>query len=201
MKNVILLASFMLGCISLAHTQKFSFGPSVGANYAWISDAPGDTHVQLGFNAGVTLVYSAEEHWGLGLDLRYSGEGMITKLRGLTAATHLDYLRVPVKVYYFFNTFEDDFRPKIYLGPSAGFLLGGKTEQILESSVVSVDSKDLYEDFDLGVTGGVGFNYRIAPRTWFNFDVTYSHGVTDVVKVGKGLNRNLNLNLGMAFGL
>ncbi len=201
MKNSLLIAGFVLGCTSFAHTQEFSIGPTIGINNAWISDAPGDTRGLLGFNAGLTMVYSTEEHWGLGLDLKYSGEGVVTEQRGAIAKTRLHYVRVPLKLYHFFNDFGNDFRPKIYVGPSFGFLAGGKTEQFLEVGTIEVDSKDLYEPFDLGLTFGTGFNYRIASRTWLNFDLAYGHGFTDIVKSGKGFNRNLNLNLGIAWGL
>lgn len=200
MKNPLLIAALMLCGISIAHTQEFSLGPTLGINHAWISDAPGDTRGLIGLNAGLTMVYSTEEHWGLGLDLKYSGEGMMTEQRGITAKTRLDYVRVPLKVYYFFNNFEDDFRPKIYAGPSLGFLVGGQTEQFSEIGTIELDSKDFYEDFDLGLLLGTGFNYRLAERTWFNFDLAYAHGLTDIAKTGKGYNRNLNLNVGIAWG-
>ena len=131
MKNLLFITALVLGCISIARAQEFSLGPMLGINNAWIDEVPGDVHGQVGLNAGLTMVYSTEEHWGLGVDLKYSGEGVVTELRGLTAKTQLQYVRVPLKIYHFFNDFGDDFRPKIYIGPSMGFLFGGKTEQFL----------------------------------------------------------------------
>ena len=201
MKNLIITVAFALCSIAIAHTQEFSLGPTVGINNSWIDNVPGDIHAQIGFNAGLTLVYSTEEHWGVGMDLKYSGEGVQTKLRGITAHSHLNYVRIPVKILYFFNSFGNDFRPKVYLGPSFGLLAGGKTEQFLEVGTVKVDSKDVYEDFDLGLVFGTGFNYRIAPRTWLNVDLAYNHGFTDIAKFGEGYNRNVNMNIGIAWGL
>ena len=60
-------------------SQEFSLGPTIGLNNAWIEDAPGETTGLLGLNAGLTLVYSTEEHWGIGMDLKYSGEGVTTE--------------------------------------------------------------------------------------------------------------------------
>ncbi len=200
MKNLLFITAFMLCGIS-AYTQEFSLGPTLGINNAWIDEVPGDNHALLGINAGLTIVYSTEEHWGLGVDLKYSGEGVETKYLGITAKSKLNYLRIPVKIIYFFNSFENDFRPKVYLGPSFGILAGGETKQFLEIGTRTVDSKDLYEDSDLGLIFGTGFNYRIAPRTWLNVDVAYNHGFTDIAKSGAGYNRNVNLNLGVAWGL
>ncbi len=201
MKNLLFTAAFVLCGISIANSQEFSLGPTVGINNAWLEDAPGETQGLIGLNAGLTMVYSTEEHWGIGVDLKYSGEGVETKLRGLTAKTHLNYVRVPVKVIYFFNNFGNDFRPKIYLGPTLGILTGGKTERFLEVGTIKFDSKDLYEGVDLGLTFGTGFNYRVAPGTWLNLDLAYGHGFTDIAKSGTAYNRNLSLNVGLAWGL
>ncbi len=192
---------FVTGSLSVAQAQDFSLGPTIGFNYSWLSEIPGDVHALVGINAGLTMVYSSNEHWGLGVDLKYSGEGVVTKLGSVNATTHLEYIRVPVKIIYFFNNFEDRLRPKAYFGPAAGFLAGGKTELFRGTETIKVDSRDLYEDFDLGLILGAGFNYRIATRTWFNFDVAYSHGLSNISKTSDAFNRKLHLNLGVAFGL
>lgn len=201
MKNLLFISAFVLTSLSLAHTQDFSIGPTVGINYAWLADAPGDTEGLIGFNAGVTMVYSDFVHWGLGLDVKYSAEGGVTKQGGEIAQTHLNYVRVPLKIYHFFNELGDYLRPKIYIGPSFGYLIGGKTEQFLGVNTITFNSKDLYEPIDLGVLVGAGFNFSISDRTWFNFDVAYAHGLTNIAKADKVFNRNLNLNLGVAWGL
>ena len=195
------MTAILLSSLSSGYAQEFSMGPAIGISNSWIQDAPGDTEGLLGFNAGLALVYSTEEHWGIGIDLKYSAEGVQTKFRGETLKTHLNYVRVPLKVIYFFNKFGNDFRPKIYVGPSLGFLAGGKTKRFVNVGVLEFDSKDLYEDFDLGLTFGTGFNYRIATRTWLNLDLAYSHGFVDIDESVTGYNRNLNLSVGVAWGL
>jgi hypothetical protein len=201
MKNLLFTSALVLSVLSIAHAQEFSIGPTIGINNAWIDNVPGDNQAQLGLNAGLTMVYSTEEHWGWGLDLKYSGEGVVTILRGETAHTRLNYFRAPLKVIYFFNSFGNDFRLKIYLGPSFGILAGGKTEQFLNDGTVKVNSTEVYEDFDLGLVFGTGFNYRIGTRAWLNVDLAYNHGITDIAKFGEGYNRNVNFNVGVAWGL
>ncbi len=201
MKNLLLTSAFLLCGISIANSQEFSLGPTLGVNNSWMDDVPGDTEGLIGLNGGLTLVYSTEEHWGVGLDLKFSGEGMRTKLRGETGNTRLNYVRVPVKIIYFFNEFGNDFRPKIYLGPSLGILVGGETEVILPVGTAKFDSKDLFEDADFGLTFGTGFNYRISPGAWLNVDLAYGHGISDIAKNGEAYNRNLSLNVGVAWGL
>lgn len=201
MKNLLLLFALVLGFLPLAQAQEFSLGPVIGVNYASLTNAPSDARGLVGLNAGLALVYSTEEHWGIGVDLKYSGEGMVVEQRGITAKTRLDYVRVPLKFYYFFNKFGDDFRPKIYVGPSFGVLVGGKTERFTDVGTIKTNSTDLYEQFDVGALFGTGFNYRIAQGAWLNVDVAYAHGLTNIAPSGKAFNRNLMASIGIAWGL
>ena len=201
MKNLLFTTILFLSFFSITSAQEFSLGPTIGLNNSWIDDVPGDTEGLLGLNAGLTLVYSTEVHWGVGLDLKYYGEGVRTKLRNETANTRLNYFRIPLKLIYFFNEFGNDFRPKLYVGQSLGILTGGETRLFLPSGTAQVDSKDLYEEVDLGLLFGTGFNYRIAPATWLNLDLAYAHGITNIAKSGDAYNRNISLNVGLAWGL
>jgi hypothetical protein len=80
-------------------------------------------------------------------------------------------------------------------------LAGGKTEQFLDPGTRTFNSKDLYESTDLGLVFGTGFNYHIAKATWLNLDLAYGHGLTNIAKIGKAYNRNVSLNIGVAWGL
>lgn len=199
MKNIV-FALFLLSAASAVQAQVNSLGPTAGFNYAWMSNREGSTG-RPSFNAGLTYTYSIFEKGGLGVEARYSEEGMKLERGNVDYVTDLKYLRVPFKVHYFFNDLEDDFRPKIYAGPSLGFLIGGETEIVGENGKIVVDSKDLFESFDFGATVGTGFNYRLAEMTWLNFDVAYTHGFVNVVDNGEeSFNRNLNVNVGVAWG-
>lgn len=199
MKNI--LFSFIAICASyFAQAQKQSLGPTAGFNYAWLSDLDNTTG-RPSFNVGLTYTYSIIENSGLGVDLIYSEEGTKQEVSNLDLTTELNYIRVPIKYFYFFGDIEDDFRPKIYIGPSFAFLVGGTSEVRSETGTVEVDSKDYFEGFDVGVNVGTGFNYRLAEATWLNFNVAYTHGMINVVKSGpEASNRNINVNLGVAWG-
>lgn len=194
---------FALVAISIgfvAQAQQSSFGPSVGFNYAWMSDLDNSTG-RPSFNVGLTYTHSILQHSGFGIDLRYSQEGTKQQVNGLDLTTKLDYVRVPIRFIYFLGELENDFRPKLYAGPSLGILVGGKSEVRSEIGTATVDSKDYFETFDFGVNVGTGFNYRLAEATWLNFDVAYTHGFLNVVKNGpESFNRNVNVNLGVAWG-
>ncbi len=196
----ILFSIFALCAGFFAQAQQQSLGPSAGFNYAWLSNRDNTTG-RPSFNIGLTYTYSIIENGGLGIDLRYSEEGTRQELNGVDLTTKLNYVRVPVKFIYFFGQLENDFRPKIFAGPTFGMLVGGKSEIQGELGTIEVDSKDYFENLDIGLNAGVGFNYRIVESTWFNFGVAYTHGFTNVVKSGpESFNRNINVNLGIAWG-
>ena len=118
-------------------------------------------------------------------------------MEGLKAKTTLHYVRIPLRLDYFFGTIEDDFRPKIYAGPSVGFLVKADSK----FSILKTDVTNEYEPFDLGLSLGTGFNYRIAPSTWLNVDITYTHGMRSIAKNGSDLkNRGMGVAAGIAFG-
>lgn len=199
MKKV-LFAIVALSTGFFAQAQQSSLGPSVGLNYAWLSDRDNTTG-RPSFNIGLTYTYSIIQNGGLGIDLRYSEEGTKQEVNGVELTTKLNYVRLPIKFFYFFGQLEDNFRPKIFAGPSLGFLVGGKSEIASEFGTTEVDSKDYFENFDVGVNAGLGFNYRLVESIWLNFGVAYTHGLTNVVKSGpETFNRNVNVNLGVAWG-
>lgn len=200
MKKVLfVLTALCASYFTQAQTQ--SFGPTAGFNWAWLSDID-DVKGRPSFNIGFTYNYSILESAGIGIEARYSEEGARWEDRGETFTTRLNYIRVPMEFHYFFGRLGERIRPKIFAGPSFAFLVGGKADVGVGGQ--TVDSRDFYEGFDVGLMGGIGFNYRLAERTWLNFDFAYTHGLLDVVQestFSDAQNRMVNLNVGVAFGI
>jgi hypothetical protein len=204
MKKLMMIPIFVFGCaVGFAQNinkedddigkeqSRWSFGPTVGFGHTYIT--PYAENFYPHWNAGMTLTYGPIEWWGFGTEVLYSIEGgRHYHSEGEQHTTRQHYLRVPLKAMAFFRDYEDDFRPKLSFGPSFGFLLG------------TDDSEDLdTENFDVGLNGTVGFNYRLNPGTWLNVDLGYYHGLSDVRK-GNGVqdyNRHLGVNVGLAFGI
>ena len=197
MKQLMLTALAAL-CFAGAYSQvNLSLGPNAGFGHTWMNGS-GTNRYQPAGNFGLALVYSHNNHVGLGVDLKYSIEGGKKEFSNLTSTTRLNYIRIPVKGIYFFRDYGASFRPKISLGPSFGFLVGGKQE--IES--VETDAKDIYNSFDVGLLGSAGFHYNLVTNTWLHFDVSYYHGFSDISEaVEKNKNRNIGVNLGVAFGI
>lgn len=201
MKKV-LMVLVISSCVSfVAGAQsKFSLGPSAGVGSSWLDNTSNRKSKAAG-NAGLSLVYSAAEHFGIGVDAKYSFEGGKYSLNNETTTANLNYVRVPLKFMYFFNNYGNRIRPKVFAGPSFGFLAGGTTK--IETPVLTreLKSKDYYKSFDLGLTAGAGLNIRMVKNTWFNADVTYLHGLTDIRPTSKQHNRGIGANVGVNFGL
>ncbi len=207
-----LLCLALLAFAGSADAQKFaqnvSFGPIVGLGHSWMSGIQGDKEFKLSPQAGITLVYSAGEHWGLGFDATFSREGVKVEspFPGIGESTiHANYIRVPLKVMYFFEELGDKARPKIMAGPTLGFLVGGerKLENTEGQTIAESKTKDLLNSFDIGLQGGVGLNFRLTRNTWLNTDVSYYHGFRNVFETGSDdwKNRRLGVNVGVAFGI
>ena len=200
MKNYLFILGLCLVATTSTFAQKNSLGPFAGINSSWISHSNvegGDVRNLIGLNVGLNYTYSNFVRFGLGAGLGFSQEGVIVKNRGVDTKTTLSYIRVPLKVIYFFNDLENPFRPKLYVGPSFGFLTKGK----VKTGGVSTDATDFLEKFDLGLLVGTGFNYKFSPGKWFTFDLNYAHGLTPINKVGDNrFNHAVGVTMGLAFG-
>lgn len=197
MKQLILTIAGII-CIACAYSQmNISVGPNAGFGHTWMSGS-GENRYQPAGNFGVALVYSHNNHVGLGVDLKYSIEGGKKEFANVDVTSRLNYIRVPVKGIYFFRDYGASFRPKISLGPSFGFLVGGEQE----AGSLKIDAKDAYNSFDVGLLGSAGFHYNLVTNTWLHFDLSYYHGFSDVSEAAEtNKNRNIGINLGVAFGI
>ena len=214
MKKLVFVVMFGALCFSASAQTRFSLGPVVGVGGTWIDNLDskqGKTHGSF----GLAMVFSATPNFGLGADIRYSFEGGKNKITngGLVTAKeiNLDYLRVPVRAILFLGEKGSRIRPKLSVGPTVGFLMGGKTNTTFSESngnvltSRTVNSKDVYNRFDVGLNAGAGLHYRLVKSTWLIADVGYYHGLRDIVEnpsTNSSLkNRNLAVNLGVNFGL
>ena len=193
----------MIGLSAVAQKQNLSFGPTAGFGHAWMSNTTNGKYKPAG-NVGLSLLYSSSPHIGFGADLKYSIEGNKTQTGIREVENTLNYVRIPLKVIYFFGEYGDRLRPKLAVGPSFGFLVGGNREISDNDGLVSkVKAKDLYKSFDAGIGAVAGLNYRLVKNTWFVAEVNYYNGLTNINEVANlnNKNRNIGLNIGVNFGI
>jgi len=208
----------LLGTCFIMNAQTLTVGPKAGVNISSLSNLD-DIKSRTGFTAGGFLVYSFVQNFGIGLDAMYSMEGakyeydfgIGSDMIRLKNTLDLNYLRFNVPVTYFFRLKHDNFRPKIYLGPSLAVLLSAKSKTDVVSdpnnSMPEIDDSqtvtDDYKGTDFGALVGAGFNYNLAEATWLNFDVAYHIGATDIPKEGLDdpiKTKGLAITAGVGFG-
>ena len=75
--------------------------------------------------------------------------------------------------------------------------------KLLHKIQINSAFKEIMKGFDIGFNGSLGVNIRLTQNAWLNTDVTYYHGLRNVSKQeGQDWkNRNVVLNLGLAFGI
>ena len=215
MKKILSLAAITLIAGSL-NAQTLSFGPTAGFGHSWLRlpDDAGDNvnrEFHPAYNLGAKLVYSFVSDWGISADVKFSSEGGTFEENGGGTESkyryRLNYVRVPLQGIYFFEQLGDRVRPKVSLGPSFGFLVGGKIKNEEDGNTVSeADAKDFAKTFDFGATVAVGANFRVGGDKWLNADISYAHGFTGVADNGASgsdnfKNSGLGINIGLLFPL
>jgi len=188
---ILLLLTGIFTTYQLNAQDDFSIGPRVGVNFSNVSNVSNSKSL-TGLALGLTSTYSINETSGLTVDLLYSNEGYAVNDNKYKIA----YLQIPIYYDLFFGKLGDTFRPKVYAGVQPGFLLNAKYNDT-EADKSSLNS------VNFALTGGAGFNYKVASRIWLNLDLRAFLGLSDVSKVlaEKQANNTIQLSLGLAYGL
>lgn len=197
LKKIILFSVLLLINVTIASAQSsLSVGPIVGANLSTINSLP-NTKSIAGISGGGFANYSVNEHFGIGAKILYSQLG--TAFSNSSQIVKLHYIQIPLSAIYFFGDNGSLFRPKIYAGPYLGTLIKAKDEN--GNEILRGDGTAAYNTFDLGGQVGVGFNYRILPSTWINFDAGLAKSFGDVTKDNSNTYHNVafSLNVGISF--
>lgn len=187
----VILTTVLLSVAYLSiHAQTLSIGPIIGVNSSSISEAENGERL-MGLSAGIFANYSINENLGLNVKALFSQMGLSSSVSD--ESVRLNYLQIPLTGVYFFGETGDKFRPKVFLGPYVGLLLGAKNGDI--------DIKESFKSVDFGAQVGLGFNYSLKERTWLNVDLGYTAGLTNVFELDilEGKNNALSLNVGLSF--
>lgn len=209
----ILLSSILFLSIWAVNAQRTSIGITTGFGTAWMSDTHQDVIFNPAWNLGGTLVHSTERHWGFGIDVKYSREGVRYQYPGFgvyngqTMTTQIvnNYIRVSLRAIYFFKSADKSIRPNISVGPSFGFLTGGSVHMYdgSDREFSKTPTKDYINAFDIGLQGTLGASFTVAEGIWLSADLAYYQGLMQQNKNGSSnmMNRNLGINLGLRFGI
>ena len=205
MKKILTVAVAILTC-SAAFSQEvpgtptsiFSIGPAIGFGHTGVRNTSGTDVFKPNLNAGVIINYSNMKHTGLAAEILWSMEGARVQSGGYEGDLTMHYIRVPLRFAYYFGDFEDNFRPKITIGPSMGFLVNATSDSDAPGATRS-NVTSSYNMFDIGGIATVGFNLKLATNIWLNTDFNYYTSFRPIVS--SQYNSNFGLRVGVAFGL
>lgn len=193
---------------TISKAQTFTIGLTGGGGESWILNYVSGATTNTAWNAGASFTYRNKSHIGLGADVLYSAEGAtyayLTEPAGSIKETlNTNYIRVPLKVIYFFGKEKSIIHPYINAGPSFGVLM--PTQSILNSNDVKTvfNTKQVINNFDAGINAAAGLNVKLTPKIFLNANLAYYCGIRDVIKndVYKNYNENLQFNLGVQIAL
>ena len=182
-----------------------SLGPAVGMGNSWVGNMGGATKFMPAANIGIGFVYARNQHWGWGGQALFATEGYNVNYNGYNAKATGEYLRVPLRGYYFFGDYKNVVRPKIFLGPEMGLKLGEQNSFNYPAGEYTLTQRTgSFRTLDFGLNGGIGLNVKLMRAMWLNIDMGYYQGLTDVIKdpaAQYNVNHNLGGNVGLLFGI
>ncbi|MEO7989201.1 MAG: porin family protein [Chryseolinea sp.] len=181
-----------------AQRKVWSIGPEAGISISSYGMDASSNDSKVGGIVGGFVTYSIVNTFAITTKLLYYQKGASFPSSNTKQTLH--YLEVPVIGRFFLNK-EGSFRPNIFLGPSFGFL-NGASQKVGNNDRAKIDSyKNIYNNVDVGITGGVGFNFLVANETYLILDARYTHGLSDISKANGDVNNNsLALTAGLSFG-
>lgn len=180
----------------------WSIGPEVGVNFSKYGRDAGPNDLKTGIVAGFFVTHSIVNNFGITAKFLLSQRGAqyaTPSAPNVTTKQTLNYLEVPI-LGRFFLTSQGKFRPNLFVGPSFNFLLSG-TNKVGDTDPGF--TKENYNSFDFGLTGGLGLNFAIADETRILLDARYVYGLSNINKIASNPNSNnqtINVSLGVQFG-
>ncbi len=186
-----------------AQNKTWGFGPEIGLGLSLYGGDLANQRFNTGLLGGLHITYSTQPTFGVTLKALYHQRGSKQEINNVVNKQALDYLEFPLIARYFLTP-GGKFRPNIFVGPTAGFLLGVRNKTgDGDYTNVSAEQRDTFRSFELGLTAGIGLNYLIAKETRLLFDTRYIHGLSDVTKVEEFsvYNRGIAFSLGLSFGI
>ncbi len=177
-KRTILIAILSIAIFGTSQAQGVSSGFKGGLNAStlYVDDVE-NTKIRPGFNAGVFVNTPASDHVGLQLEFLFSTAGNRTEYDNILGTGQIDfnlnYLQVPLLATVTVGKILD-----LHLGVHGAYLIGANTSSDGDfGSGYSELNRGHFNEFDYGLTGGVGINIEA-----LQIGARYNHGLKDVAR-------------------
>ncbi len=222
-KITFLLALMFVAGISLNSYAQIYIGGKAGVNFSAFtgSDKPDDMKRLPGVNAGIFGTIAINEMFAIQPEAGFEQKGSAAEdatdqMNDFLVHTSdwkwsFDYVTLTVLAK---ATLGDTRQFSLYAGPYAGILLAANMKGTAEyehqtdpgesyTEDVDVSVEDNFNNFDYGITMGVGLRIPLNQRFAATGDVRYNHGFAklDSDDTDKMYNSSIGISLGIAFNL
>lgn len=158
MKKIILCAMMMVSSVAMfaqSAAGSVRFTPYVGLSMATMTNGDGEVSMKPGLVAGAEAMYQFNDMIALSGGVFYEMQGAKGKEDGVSVSLNNDYINVPILL----NTYV---MPglAVKLGLQPGFLVSSKLKGSAMGMSASVDTKDMYNTFDLAIPVGLSYEYK-----------------------------------------
>lgn len=158
---------------------------------------------------GRMAMYNFSSSVGIGLGTFFSTEGVRFKVdEGAVDRfeQRMNYIRIPLGAMFTFGDPASKVRPRLGIGGSVGFLVGGKTYGLSsEDAIIGLKTtKAMSTKVDAGANASLGFSVRVADGFLINHDINYYHGLVtneyeaDIFNRASFTHRNIGLSMGFS---
>ena len=163
MKKFSLLVLIIVSVLSVSNAQGWVISNKVAIGHSWTVGNRSNDNMKYAFHPmfqiGRSAVYNFSDNAGIGLGTFFTTEGATFKIdnddENGKAEQRMNYIRIPLQAYFTFGDPESKVRPRIGIGASVGFLVGGKTYLISDDDVFAgmKTTKAMSTKIDAGATG------------------------------------------------
>ncbi len=192
--------------------QGWAVSDKVMIGHSWTVGNRSSENMKYAFHPtvqfGRSALYNFSDNVGIGLGTFFSTEGGRFKVTSGSeegkAEQRMNYIRVPLGAMFTFGDPANKVRPRLGIGGSVGFLVGGKTYLINDQDAFagSKTTKIMSTKVDAGANASLGFSVRVADGFLINHDVNYYHGLVenkyDVAGLPSFTHRNIGLSMGFS---
>lgn len=189
MKKFVIAVIITFFHVSLFHAQDIYVGPKVGINLTHVMyDGSGESfynnnQIQLSSHFGVFTEFILSDYISLQPELLYSVKGAQFDLAGedfYRSSYIYKYLSLPLIIKYYVTE-----EITVEVGPQVAYLLSAKNVETSEIFVTglgreaaSIDIKGNMQEYDLGVTAGIGY----LTKSGFYISARYNLGMMNTFK-------------------
>ena len=209
MKKILCITALFLSITLVSSAQNWAISDKVMIGHAWTvgnrsEDVKYAFHPSVAF--GRSAVYNFSDNVGIGLGTFFSSEGV--RFKGddddedAKFEQRMNYIRIPLGAMFTFGDPANNVRPRLGIGGSVGFLVGGKTYLIDENDYLAgaKTTRVMSTKVDAGANASLGFSVRIADGFLINHDVNYYHGLVENEYSGEDIGSFTHRNIGLSMG-